>query len=477
MNDEKQLFDNELRYLRGGDLDPSNRTKYEPWHTVLQGKFTIHPTVKLMIERHRPKDVRQLALEYPHVSEKDATRLAYTRTAADGANDRQLVTSIGKYLSRHWPETKDDVRRDAQATYSPDTLVIRNTTPEIIQGIEDGPRSCMASVYGSIPFTPEDANQMRAWFLNITNEAPDWSKHPYSGYRPEYGWSIALRITPAGKIDGRALIYKDDDALVFLRTYRRHPTDAGGWSETDFTLQEWLKYQGYKMVDRWPEGAKIHTPSKEHGRIFAPYIDGERKGVTFDDQETSTIAYGVDYTHWCEETSGTVSSGRNSDDDDDVYESCDDCGSRQSPGDMYWTGRGEDNHVCESCITGYTWVRGESSVSSFREYYVPDDDAASVENEDYSVDKDNLPDDVVKLEDGDFAERDDCVSIDDDYYLEDDYRVVYLEDNDDLDDSYGLKSDCHEVDGKFWYDEAHYLEFHPRDSEGDEVESLTAIES
>lgn len=477
MNDEASLFDNELRYLNGAILDPSNRTKYEAWHAMLQGKFVVHPTVKLMIERHRPKDVRQLALEYPHVSEKDATRLAYTRTAADGANDRQLVTSIGKYLSRHWPETKDDVRRDAQATYSPDRLEIFSTTPDIIRGIEDGPRSCMASVYGSIPFTAEDANQMRNWFASPDEyDTPDWSKHPYSGYRPEYGWSIALRITPAGKIDGRALIYKDDDALVFLRTYRRHPTDKDGWSETDFTLQEWLKYQGYKMVDRWPEGAKIHTPSKEYGRIFAPYIDGERKGVNFDDQETSTITHGMDYTHWCEDTSGVVEPGRNSDNDED-YELCDDCGSRQHLDDMYWTGRGEDNHVCEGCITGYTWVRGESSVSPFREYYVPDDDAAFVVNNRYLIDKDNLPDDVVELEGGDFAERDDCVSIDGEYYLVDDYRVVYLEDNDDLDDSHGLKSDCHEVGGKWWYDEAHYLEFNPRDSEGDEVESLTAIES
>ena len=82
------------------------------WHARLQNRFVLHPTVQLMTTLFPLKDVTQPALEFPHVSETDATRLAYTRIPADGANDRQLVTSIGKYLARHWADVGDHHRRD-----------------------------------------------------------------------------------------------------------------------------------------------------------------------------------------------------------------------------------------------------------------------------------------------------------------------------------------------------------------------------
>lgn len=472
MSDESDFY-TELDQLR-----VFGSTCYQPWHAILQEKFELHPSVKLMVAQHRAKDPHQLALEYPHVSEKDASRLAYTRTAADGANDRQLVTSVGKYLARHWPEVKDDLRRDVQAMYSPDTLQIFNTTPDIIRGIEDGPRSCMASIYGSIPFNERDARQMRSWFEDKSRIEPDWTKHPYSAYRPEYGWSIALRTTPAGQINGRALIYRDGDELVFLRTYRRHPTQSDGWSETDFTLQEWLKYQGYKMVFGWPEGAKLHTPSAAGSTIFAPYVDGDLQTVRYDGDCTSVFT-SKNWTHNCTYTSAYPCSrdeDDSDDDDDDDYVSCDDCGERSDSDEMTWTGREGDNHVCGDCISNYTHVRGEAPYSSYRrgyrEYYVDDDTAACVEGQSYSVDIENPPDSIVQLEDGDWAELDECMSIDGEYYLQGDYRVVYLQDNENLDDNYGLRADCYQVDGLWWKSEEHWAEFHDVDDDEDEADEV-----
>ena len=475
---DTERFHAELQYLSGTWSAVADSNTYQSWHAVLQSKFTVHPSVKVMLERYAPLCYKQLALEFPHVSEKDAQRLAYTRTIADGANDRQLVTSVGKYLARHFPHIEDHNRRDVQAMYTPDTLQIFDTTPDIIRGVEDGPRSCMASVYGSIPFKERDAMQMRAWFADKTQPEPDWTKHPYSGYRPEYGWSIALRITAAGKIDGRALIYKHEDQQIFLRTYRRHPTQNDGWSETDFSLQEWLKYQGYKMVSGWPEGAKIHTPSGPGSMIFAPYIDGDLQTVAYDGDKTSVFA-DSGWTHQCTFTSGYPcerDSTDNEDSDNDENEYCDHCDAHFHSDDMCYAGRGEDIYLCCDCRNNdYTSVEGtRTNGRGTYEYYIQNDDAQEVRNTrgNRYIDPDYCPDDVVQLEDGDYAELDDTVCINDGYYLEGDYNVVYLQDNDDLDDSYGLRQDCYEVDGKWWASEEHWAEFHGPEGE-DEIEPLT----
>lgn len=464
----KASLDHVLRCYASPVSDPIHPYKF--WHANLQARFDLHPSVVRMVEKYKPKDYLQLALEYPHVSEKDSSRLAYTRSDADGANDRQLVTSIGKYLSRHWPNIDDHLRRDAQAAFTPDALVIYDTLPEIIRAIEEGPRSCMASVYGSIPFKSEDKEKMRLWFADKNNPEPDWGLHPYSAYLPEYGWSIATRTTPEGRIDGRALVYKDGKERVFLRTYQRHKTDPTGWSETDFTLREWLIHQGYVLVTSWPEGARLHTPYDQWARkISAPYVDGGCQTVEFDGDKTSYFS-ATSWTHQLTDTSGFVL-GRDQDDEDTEY--CPDCDEHYPSDDMVCVGRHEDYLVCQGCRDdNYVWVRGADSRRSFREYYAHENNTDECGN--YTIDTEYPPEGVVQLDDGGWAEIDDCVCINGDYYLEDDDDVVCLEENDNLDDSYGLKRYCYEVDGKYWKDEDHYLEFNPPE---EVVEDLTTTET
>ena len=470
------LFYNQLANWR----ETTSVGGYKSWHAEQQSLHALHPSVALMLSRQLPKDYVQLALEYAHVSEKDATRLAYTRSEADGVNNRQLVTSIGKYLARHWAHVEDHLRRDVQAAYSPDTLVIHNTTPEIIRGIEEGPRSCMASVYNSIPFKDYHREQMQEWFKDPEHQnEPPWDIHPYSAYRPEYGWSIALRITPAGAIDGRALLYKDGADMVFLRTYRRNRTNPDGWSETDFTLTEWLKYQGYKEIDSWPDGAKLHTPDKGRGCIFAPYIDGECKGVSFDGVTTSVIvSCKSDSSHWCENTSALVDE-REDDccDDDDDRRYCESCDEYYDADQMCHAGRDGGVYICEGCRDNdYTWVRGSDAYarSGYRNYYILNENAGEILRTGDYVDPEYLPDNIVQLENDDYAEINDCVCIDGDYYLDDDPNVVSLEDPDgNLEYGHGLKTDCYRAeDGTWWTDETHYLEHNPVEEEV-EVEDLT----
>lgn len=456
-------------------------------YRTLKAKHLLHPCVEMMIlDKHRPKDVAQLALEWPHVSTSDDARIGYTRNAVDLENDRQLVTSVGKYLARHWPHVPDHIRRDVQATFVPDVRKIVRTLPEMVQAVEDGPRSCMASAHGSIRFTAAHKEAMRLWFQEPdVHSAPDWTKHPYSAYRPDLGWSMAVRLAAQPdktlRIDGRALILsRANEKPVFVRTYARNKADpVNGWSETDFMLQAWLTRQGYEKVDYWPDGALLWTPPIREGAtdICAPYIDGGQRQLTLAPdagEHLARIEHGAQLvgSYWCEETSGIVraksarsASGRQSvedfadENDYDVEDcrACDDCDEPMHCDDATTVGRDEGSQVCEGCIDNYTYVRGSCRWGNYREYYVPNDYAASM-NYNYSVDVDNLPDDVVCLVNGDYAERDDCVYIDsvNEYYLADDEDICS-----DIHGDWQLRDDCvslEDRDGYLLRDDAYQAE-------------------
>lgn len=467
-----------LRGYGGGTLQQMQ------WHVRQQDKFVLHPSVLQMVEKHAPASVQQLAIEFPHVSEKDPTRIAYTRNPEDGERDRQLVTSIGKYLARHWPHVPDHDRRDVQAMFTPDVMHFVHTTPEIIRGIELGPRSCMASVYGSIPFTLHHREQLENWFRDPSlHSAPPWHLHPYSAYRPEYGWSMALRSS-GDKIMGRALLLKHADQHVFLRTYKRHPTHVDGWSETDFGLHAWLEAQGFVKVDTWPDGARLHAPmfhdNEDMGR-FLPYIDGERKGVNIDAaNDIAIITTRGTYHAWCESTDCTPQYENCSDEDDDDYRGCEDCDTRVHIDFATYTGRNGERCVCDNCRdNNYTFVRGQQRWSSerFAEYYVHNDDTGSVERQDYYIDEEYPPDDVVQLENGCWAEADDTVCVEGEYYMDDDPFIVALEEeHPDTGDRCGIKNDCWQDDnGGWWASEEHYLEHNPPD-ESEEPETISTTE-
>ena len=78
-----------------------------PWFRNQYGKYRIHGAIWDMMMQYRPDDWHQLMLEWPHKAETDPSRLAYTRDERAGEADRQTVTSIGKYLTRHFPDAPD----------------------------------------------------------------------------------------------------------------------------------------------------------------------------------------------------------------------------------------------------------------------------------------------------------------------------------------------------------------------------------
>ena len=90
------------------------------WFRRETRRYELHPAVVELLEANNkpmPRDWQQLLLEWPHRSETDHNRVAYTPDEAKGIADRQTVTTIGKYLTRHF-DLPDHVIRDIVARHT-----------------------------------------------------------------------------------------------------------------------------------------------------------------------------------------------------------------------------------------------------------------------------------------------------------------------------------------------------------------------
>jgi hypothetical protein len=167
-----------------------------------------------------------------------------------------------------------------------------------------------------------------------------------------------------------------------------------------------------------------------------------------DDGDYLVINYG-DGELTCDNTDGTVEGSQ-----EEYDYTCEDCGAAiYCEEDSYaHVGRHEDRTVCGHCMGNYTLVRGSSRWDSYREYYIHDNDAVELQCGSYSIDPENPPDGVVQLESGEWADLDDALCIDSDYYLCTDSDVVYI------DGEYYLSTDSDVVElANEWDGETHAL--------------------
>lgn len=407
------------------------------WHGREQRKYNLHPAVVKALESdHRPYDWHLLTLEWPHVSE-DSTRLAYTRDDRAGEADRQTVTTVGKYLTRHFRDMPDHEVRNLVALYAAgESCKFVYTMAEMIHHIMRGPTSCI----GGRPFEVCCADGER--------------RHPYQVYDPKYGWHMAVRIENDNTV-GRALCMSDGDSKYFVRSYRK--TD--GYSPPDERLEAWLESQGYTKHHCWESDTRLAYYEVNSGEILAPYLDGGNQYVDVCGNHLEISSSGE---YECSNTSGIVQDSNGDD--------CADCGDRIREGDGYWVGRYEDSHVCEGCCeNSYYYAYGRNG----NQYYVHDNNMARVGDEFYDTDylSDN---DIITLENGEYAFMDDCVEINGDWYEQDDSRVVRCED----DDEYYLEDEgcwqCEES-GNWYSDSVDYVEvddkkYHPDHAPEQETE-------
>lgn len=459
-----EYFDAACRIVRGDVYRwtvVNNREVYLPvyegrsWFAREVSKYPLHPAVDAMMRVYKPDQWQTLLLEWPHKAATDPSRLAYTRDERSGEQDRQVVTSIGKYLRRHFQYAPDDLIRDivAKHTYS-GGIHYTNSLDEMVNAVIEGPSSCMSKSFDILC-----ADNVR--------------RHPYAVYDPSLGWGMVIR-QDGDDILGRCLVWHDpDDAdgKMFVRSYKRE-RDASAHSGADEAIEQWLRDNGYEKHRAWPSGTPIKEYRLRHeDGWLMPYIDGGAQAVCESD---FTIDSSGEIR--ATETSGIADCGDST---------CEDCGRRYNSEDdgAILAGVYEDCCICPSCANDFTWARGRRR----NEYYMRDSEVVWVNGDAYDCDylADN---DIVELANGDYAHRDDAVWVEseDAYYHCDDDDICYAEDT----ERYELREDCWQCEeSNNWYtNDTDYVEidgdkYHPdhapepEDEDEDEDETATTADT
>ena len=430
------------------------------WFNQQRQRHQLHPAVYLMMTEHmyRPHDWQQLLLEWPHKSITDPNRLAYTRDERsamhNGDSDaKAVITTIGKYLTRHFPDAPSNLIRDvvAQHTYGGSTEITKDMD-KMVHAVIHGPRSCMSP---SFDIMCDDREE----------------RHPYAVYDPSLGWGMAVRTDTDGMVLGRCLVHESDDGKGFVRSYKRE-REYSSHSGADESIEAMLTGLGYAKWRGWPEHTRLMCyPLRREGYLM-PYIDGGNQHVEEDGIEHFRIS---NYSGWeATNTNGMLNAHTCT---------CDDCGEGMDEDDSYSIGYHGDSRVGPCCIDEYTLVTGRRRDT----YYVSNNDAVCVDGEYYH---DQYLDDnnIVRLHNDEYEHSDNAVYIDsqDEYYHCDDEAIVYAEDT----GQYELREDCWccAESGNYYTDDEDNVEvdgetYHPDhapetdDEDEDEAETETAVEA
>ena len=382
------------------------------WFNQQRQRHQLHPAVFDMMTDHkyRAADWHQLLLEWPHKALTDPNRLAYTRNEQsamhNGDSDaKAVVTTIGKYLTRHFPDAPDNLIRDivAKYTYGGSTIITKELD-KMVHAVIHGPRSCMSPSFDILCHDREE-------------------RHPYAVYDPSLGWGMAVRYDTDGMVLGRCLVHESEDGdKGFVRSYKRE-REYSSHSGADEAIEAYLKGLGYAKWRGWPDHIHIMRYPLRHDGFLMPYIDGGSQHVVEED-DTFHIS---EYNGFEACSTNGMLNGHTC--------TCDDCGAGMDEDDSYSIGYHGDSRVGDCCIDNYTRVTGRRR----DEYYVDNDRAIAVDGEYYDceyLDDNN----IVELHDGEYTHSDNAVYVEscDAYYHVDDEDIVHTEDS----SQYELREDC-----------------------------------
>lgn len=374
------------------------------WYYRELNVHSFHDCVFQALEVTFPKDLHQLVLEHPHVSSDG--RLAYTQNDEKGEKGIQTVTTVGRYLKRHFPNLPDHEIRGLSTTKSGCRIV--KSMEEMQDALMRGPKSCMK------------------WRRE--------EKNPYLSYCPTLGWGMAINEVN-GEIEGRALVHFP--TMRFVRTYRREGNNVTACE----ILQYWLKEAGFRHAKGWKDGTKLLNLEE-----LAPYLDGdnirardEGKFWVLDDEDGDCTLNNTDGSY--EPREGEVL-GHCDCCDEDVYESDE---------NRIWIGYGEDTLICGSCSNEFTeaYGRGESS------YYIHRGNVICIGDTDYHKGYLRDQQELRQLHDGEYVHEDDCFycEVMEQYYSNEEESSVVLEDGRTAADRNAWQ--CEESNKWYGDDEAH----------------------
>lgn len=208
-----------------------------------------------------PVDWHKLALEFPTVSGDSVSYIGSEKALQqyiDGYSLKQVTTKIGRYLTRHWPNAEPHQIRDIVMLHGGGVVEMQYTMPEMIYAVQHGPYSCMQRPEGDeLSYRGED-----------DDGEYDTDIHPYEVYDPELGWAMVV-FKEQGRISGRTLVHRP--TKTFARSYGK---ESDGCSGSCAKSEAWLKTQGYKLVDAWPEGVRMQAIRSDYRDGYVvPYLD------------------------------------------------------------------------------------------------------------------------------------------------------------------------------------------------------------
>jgi hypothetical protein len=361
------------------------------WFANLAAARDFHPIIADILDAGiAPRDLPALVGEFPHVSREDKNAIAYCQTEEKARRGVYTRAKMGRFIARHFPALGDDgVRSYVSQWQTRNSVEFVSTVGGIIHAAQNGPHSCMSY--------------------------DKWDIHPYSVYDPALGWKMAIRRDDSGQIVGRALIYQK----VFVRTYLwagRGTYAASG----DDVLRDYLIAQGYSFESGWPTGTRI-ARIEGNGGLVCPYIDGCNDGVS-DRGTYLALALRGEYDG-ATQTGCIADDDDDDDDDDEDYFTCEDCNDRERL-DESWSAHGGSMMVCNHCAQHsgrwrYVEIRTGHRNQYTEETLMPASECHCVNGEWFH--EDNMPEDVVCLDSGDY------VSIDDAIYIESWNEYVHVD--------------------------------------------------
>lgn len=342
-----------------------------------------------------PKEPRKFYRWALAPSVSDRTKIRYTPSAEYGKADRQIVTTLGKFLTKHYKDvlSAEQIRHWANqwsAHTQPVELKFADTADEVEHVYVNGPQSCMS---GSGDFH-SDEHPARLW---------GYCKHTRVAYAERNG-----------KIVARTVVREDVEPKIYVRIYPDYQT----------AFEEALQAAGYKHDFEGLEGLVV--PAMRDGRGYLmPYVDG----ISTASEVSGGLRLG------CGPLSTHQTNGRTCEEEDDSWQ-CPECGAWHDSNEAEIYSDFTDTSFCSSCDENWVYARTHCGESHVRV-----DDAAEYKRRWYSTDRrtlahydlvmldDNLysTEDLVTLEDGDLCHMDDAVCTPWDTYLlasvaiEDDY--------------------------------------------------------
>jgi hypothetical protein len=204
---------------------------------IANGVYTVTPPLA---------QLNRLLPIYAHVSELDPLRVAYTPDKNVGENDKQVVTTIGRLLTKHYPAFRDEVIESLCSLHT-------------------------ADLNNDVEFVEHDKIAETYKLFGDNGACMSKDNSLYGGFNPAAvydvpGIRLAILRGEGDKISTRSLVWeKSATDKIYIRCY---PADG--------VLEKRLKKLGY-VKGTWHD-MKFKTISANRGgeseRYVFPYLDG-----------------------------------------------------------------------------------------------------------------------------------------------------------------------------------------------------------